>query len=135
MVMFILREMCFHMMMMKKWKLTLVKHHFSLIMVSTMRAMTRISRSISINKTLEGYLIANVVNGMRAGFRGKLNNLMVQLRKNCNHPDLLESQFDGSFFFPPVEQIVGLRGKFQLFDKLVGKLLDRKHKIRTAKMF
>lgn len=30
------------------------------------------------------------------GVKGKLNNLMVQLRKNCNHPDLLESAFDGS---------------------------------------
>lgn len=28
--------------------------------------------------------------------KGKLNNLMIQLRKNCNHPDLLESAFDGS---------------------------------------
>lgn len=26
----------------------------------------------------------------------KLNNLMIQLRKNCNHPDLLESAFNGS---------------------------------------
>lgn len=30
------------------------------------------------------------------GMKGKLNNLMVQLRKNCNHPDLLQSAFDGS---------------------------------------
>lgn len=30
------------------------------------------------------------------GIKGKLNNLMVQLRKNCNHPDLLQSAFDGS---------------------------------------
>lgn len=30
------------------------------------------------------------------GMKGKLNNLMIQLRKNCNHPDLLESAFDGS---------------------------------------
>lgn len=25
-----------------------------------------------------------------------LNNLVIQLRKVCNHPDLLESVFDGS---------------------------------------
>lgn len=25
-----------------------------------------------------------------------INNLLVQLRKVCNHPDLLESSFDGS---------------------------------------
>ncbi|XP_031093187.1 ATP-dependent DNA helicase DDM1 [Ipomoea triloba] len=80
-----------------------------------------------INKSLEGHLIENV-STMR-GFKGKLNNLMIQLRKNCNHPDLLESQFDGSFLFPPVEQIVAQCGKFQLLDKLVGKLLARKHKV------
>lgn len=32
----------------------------------------------------------------RCSFKGKLNNLMIQLRKNCNHPDLLEGAFDGS---------------------------------------
>ncbi|KAF9600801.1 hypothetical protein IFM89_012540 [Coptis chinensis] len=29
--------------------------------------------------------------------KGKLNNLMIQLRKKCSHPDLLESAFDGSW--------------------------------------
>ncbi|KAK4410230.1 ATP-dependent DNA helicase DDM1 [Sesamum angolense] len=32
------------------------------------------------------------------GMKGKLNNLMIQLR-NCNHPDLLESAFDGSHYW------------------------------------
>jgi SNF2 family DNA or RNA helicase len=31
--------------------------------------------------------------------KGKLNNLMIQLRKNCNHPDLLEAAYDGSCIF------------------------------------
>lgn len=97
------------------------------------------------------------------GFKGKLNNLMIQLRKNCNHPDLLESQFDGScmsfsiygryciqwvvaslklsnflfwaVLFPPVEQIVAQCGKFQLLDKLVGKLLARKHKVLNVSKY
>ena len=30
------------------------------------------------------------------GWKGKLNNLVIQLRKNCNHPDLLAGQIDGS---------------------------------------
>uniref|UniRef100_A0A803L7Z2 ATP-dependent DNA helicase DDM1 n=1 Tax=Chenopodium quinoa TaxID=63459 RepID=A0A803L7Z2_CHEQI len=73
------------------------------------------------------------------GFKGKLNNLMIQLRKNCNHPDLLESAFDGSYFYPPVEQIVGQCGKFQLLDSEKGfkvcridgnvKLEDRRRQI------
>ncbi|RAL52518.1 hypothetical protein DM860_017212 [Cuscuta australis] len=100
-----------------------------IILYATMTEHQKNFQEHLINKTLEGHLIENVVNGMRAGFRGKLNNLMIQLRKNCNHPDLLESQFDDSFFFPPVEQIVGQCGKFQLLDKVVGKLLDRKHKV------
>ncbi|KAL4194740.1 hypothetical protein AMTRI_Chr05g69990 [Amborella trichopoda] len=45
-----------------------------------------------INKTLEGYLIEKAFHAK--GFRAKLSNLMIQLRKNCNHPDLLESAFD-----------------------------------------
>lgn len=28
--------------------------------------------------------------------KGKLNNLMIQLRKNCNHPDLLQGAYEGS---------------------------------------
>lgn len=81
---------------------------------------------------------------------------MVQLRKNCNHPDLLESVFDEScislilqsfmlkmiytislnpyFFFltvtyPPVEQIVEQCGKFRLLDRLLTRLFACKHKV------
>ncbi|KAM7264845.1 hypothetical protein ACFE04_002528 [Oxalis oulophora] len=80
-----------------------------------------------VNKTLEGHLLENSTTG-RAVMRGKLNNLMMQLRKNCNHPDLLEGAFDGSYLYPPVEQIVGQCGKFQLLERLLTKLFDRKHK-------
>ncbi|KAL6988616.1 ATP-dependent DNA helicase ddm1 [Sarracenia purpurea var. burkii] len=60
--------------------------------------------------------------------KGKLNNLVIQLQKNCYHPDLLESAFDGSYFYPPVEKIVEQCGKFRLLDKLLAKLFARKHK-------
>ncbi|CAK9152420.1 unnamed protein product [Ilex paraguariensis] len=80
-----------------------------------------------VNKTLEKYLLEKVDTGR--GIKGKLNNLMIQLRKNCNHPDLLESAFDGSYFYPPVEQIVEQCGKFCLLDRLLVKLLGRKHKV------
>ncbi|KAK4759039.1 hypothetical protein SAY87_020340 [Trapa incisa] len=80
-----------------------------------------------INKTLEQYLKEKVDTGR--GMKGKLNNLMIQLRKNCNHPDLLESAFDGTWVYPPVEQIVEQCGKFRLLDKLLVKLFDRKHKV------
>lgn len=83
-----------------------------------------------INRNLENYLEKNVSLGTAPrNMKGKLNNLMIQLRKNCNHPDLLESAFDGSYLYPPVEQIVGQCGKFQLLDRLLTKLLARKHKV------
>lgn len=43
---------------------------------------------------LHFYVIKTVT--MKTGMRGKLNNLVVQLRKNCGHPDLLESAYDSS---------------------------------------
>nr|AGM20689.1 DDM1-2 [Populus tomentosa] len=90
-----------------------------------------------INKTLEGYLREKMDTGR--GMKGRLTNLMVQRRKNCYHPDLLESAFDGSYslmplifgtdFYPPVEQIVAQCGKFRLLDKLLNRLFALKHKV------
>ncbi|CDP02033.1 unnamed protein product [Coffea canephora] len=80
-----------------------------------------------LNKTLEDHLREKAASGR--GMKGRLNNLMIQLRKNCNHPDLLESAFDGSYFFPPVDQVVEQCGKFRLLDRLVGKLFARQHKV------
>ncbi|XP_011097113.1 ATP-dependent DNA helicase DDM1 [Sesamum indicum] len=80
-----------------------------------------------INAKLEDHLREKT--DFAYGMKGKLNNLMIQLRKNCNHPDLLESAFDGSHCYPPVEQIVEQCGKFQLLDRLLAKLFARKHKV------
>ncbi|XP_022136852.1 ATP-dependent DNA helicase DDM1 [Momordica charantia] len=79
-----------------------------------------------VNKTLETHLLEK---GSGHGFKGKLNNLMIQLRKNCNHPDLLESAFDDSCMYPPLEQIVEQCGKFRLLDRLLTRLFARKHKV------
>ncbi|XP_011025768.1 PREDICTED: ATP-dependent DNA helicase DDM1-like [Populus euphratica] len=80
-----------------------------------------------INKTLEGHLREKMDTGR--GMKGRLTNLMVQLRKNCYHPDLLTSAFDGTYFYPPVEQIVEQCGKFRLLDKLLNRLFALKHKV------
>ncbi|KAI3808443.1 hypothetical protein L1987_24394 [Smallanthus sonchifolius] len=80
-----------------------------------------------VNKTLETYLREKVDTGR--GMKGRLLNMMIQLRKNCNHPDLLEADFEGSCFYPPVEQIVGQCGKFKLLERLLQKLFARKHKV------
>ncbi|KAL5715233.1 ATP-dependent DNA helicase ddm1 [Ranunculus cassubicifolius] len=81
-----------------------------------------------VNKTLEHYL-EQENGGRKIGMKGKLFNLMIQLRKNCNHPDLLESAFDGSYFYPPVDQLVAQCGKFQLLERLLTQLFARKHKV------
>ncbi|EPS73256.1 hypothetical protein M569_01495, partial [Genlisea aurea] len=80
-----------------------------------------------VNKTLESHLREQTE--YAHGLKGKLNNLMVQLRKNCNHPDLLQSAFDGSYLYPPVEEIVEQCGKFRLLDRLLTKLFALKHKV------
>ncbi|KAL7193086.1 hypothetical protein ACSBR2_024826 [Camellia fascicularis] len=98
-----------------------------IILYASMTEHQRNFQDHLVNKTLENYLRDKVDTGH--GMKGKLNNLMVQLRKNCNHPDLLESAFDGSYFYPPVEQIVEQCGKFQLLDRLLAKLFALKHKV------
>lgn len=80
-----------------------------------------------INKTLEDHLRQKMDTGR--GLKGKLNNVFLQLRKNCNHPDLLESAFSGEYFYPPVQQIVEQCGKFQLLERLLIQLIERKHKV------
>ncbi|KAK4710217.1 hypothetical protein R3W88_004730 [Solanum pinnatisectum] len=98
-----------------------------IILYATMTEHQKKFQDHLINQTLEGYLTENVSIGNH--FRGKLTNLMIQLRKNCNHPDLLESAFDGSYRYPPIEQIVGQCGKFRLLERLLSELFARKHKV------
>ncbi|GAV82930.1 SNF2_N domain-containing protein/Helicase_C domain-containing protein [Cephalotus follicularis] len=82
-----------------------------------------------INKTLEKHLEETMGTVAGSGMKGRINNLMIQLRKNCNHPDLLESAYDGSYFYPPIEKIVEQCGKFHLLDRLLTQLFARGHKI------
>ncbi|KAE8685986.1 ATP-dependent DNA helicase DDM1 [Hibiscus syriacus] len=98
-----------------------------IILYATLTKYQRNFQDHLLNQTLESYLKEKVDTGR--GMKGKLNNLMIQLRKNCNHPDLLEAAFDGSYFYPPVEQIVEQCGKFKLLDRLLTQLFERKHKV------
>ncbi|RLM87726.1 ATP-dependent DNA helicase DDM1-like [Panicum miliaceum] len=83
-----------------------------------------------VEKTFDNYLHeeSDIVL-KRPGIKSKLHNLVIQLRKNCNHPDLLESPFESTGLYPPVEKILKQCGKFQLFDRLLNFLLAQKHKI------
>ncbi|CAI0420018.1 unnamed protein product [Linum tenue] len=98
-----------------------------IILYATMTEHQKNFQDHLINKTLENHLRDKAIIG--AGMKGKLNNLVVQLRKNCNHPDLLESAFDGSYMYPPVEQIVEQCGKFKLLERLLKRLFELKHKV------
>ncbi|KAH1266996.1 ATP-dependent DNA helicase DDM1 [Glycine soja] len=81
-----------------------------------------------VNKTLGNYLKENMSSG-RSVPAGMIRNLAIQLRKVCNHPDLLESAFDDSYLYPPLEEIVGQCGKFHLLDRLLQRLFARNHKV------
>ncbi len=37
---------------------------------------------------------------------GRLNNMLMQMRNNCNHPDLITSKFDNSPTFPPADVLI-----------------------------
>ncbi|VVB18280.1 unnamed protein product [Arabis nemorensis] len=78
-----------------------------------------------VNKTLEEHLAENAT----GGWKGKLNNLCIQLKKNCNHPDLLEGPLSGSLTYPPVEKIVEQCGKFRLLERLLVRLFAKNHRV------
>ncbi|CAN8251362.1 unnamed protein product [Cochlearia groenlandica] len=94
-----------------------------IIIYATMTAHQKKFQEHLVNRTLEAHL------GESRGWKGKLNNLFVQLRKNCNHPDLLVAQIDGSYLYPPVEDIVGQCGKFRLLDRLLVRLFAKNHRV------
>ncbi|WVZ11768.1 hypothetical protein V8G54_016298 [Vigna mungo] len=58
-----------------------------------------------------------------------LRNLAIQLRKVCNHPDLIDPDCDHTYLYPPVNEIVEQCGKFHLLDRLVQRLFARNHKV------
>jgi len=53
---------------------------------------------------------------------GKLKNILMQMRKNCNHPDLITGDYDGSLTLPTAAEMVEQCGKMQLLERLLNKL-------------
>ncbi|KAL0747193.1 hypothetical protein Bca101_029195 [Brassica carinata] len=98
-----------------------------IIIYAIMTDHQKIFQDHLVNRTLEAHLGENAIPGQ--GWKGKLNNLVIQLRKNCNHPDLLAGQIDGSYFYPPIEDIVGQCGKFRLLERLLVRLFAKNHKV------
>ncbi|GAQ79429.1 putative SNF2 family N-terminal domain containing protein [Klebsormidium nitens] len=79
-----------------------------------------------LNRTLDEYLQKESGSGIP---RTRLQNLLMQLRKNCNHPDLLVSHYDDSLLYPPVEELLAQCGKMQLLDRLLKHLREGGHKV------
>jgi ATP-dependent DNA helicase len=86
-----------------------------------------------INQQLADKTLTEVMAARRQGGGGpsvaSLNNMLMQMRKNCNHPDLITAPFEGSPFFPPPEELVAACGKMRLLDRLLARLLPAGHKI------
>ena len=85
-----------------------------------------------INQQLRDKTLAAIMakSGNKAGgtSAATLNNMLMQMRKNCNHPDLITAPFDGSIYFPSPEELVADCGKMALLDRLLNKLLAAGHK-------
>ena len=60
---------------------------------------------------------------------GRLNNMLMQMRNNCNHPALITSKFDNSPTFPPADVLVQQCGKLRLLDRLLTALKAGGHKV------
>ncbi|KAK7252908.1 hypothetical protein RIF29_37176 [Crotalaria pallida] len=97
-----------------------------IIVYATMTEHQKKLQDHLINKTMEKYLKEKSSTGHATK---SINNLVIQLRKVCNHPDILESSFDDTYLYPPINEIVEQCGKFQLLDRLLEQLLARKHKV------
>ena len=55
--------------------------------------------------------------------------MLMQMRNNCNHPDIITSKFDNSPTFPPAEVLLEQSGKLQLLDRLLTALKAKGHKV------
>jgi hypothetical protein len=58
-----------------------------------------------------------------------LNNVLMQMRKNCNHPDLITSAFSMDMDYPSPEVLVQQCGKLALLNRLLIKLRAEGHKV------
>ncbi|XP_047068275.1 ATP-dependent DNA helicase DDM1-like isoform X1 [Lolium rigidum] len=101
-----------------------------IIIYANMTAHQRQIQTHLIEKTFDNYLHESTDIVLRKpGMKMKLNNLMIQLRKNCAHPDLFNAAFDSTSLYPPIDKLLEQCGKFQLLDRLLDFLLKLKRKV------
>lgn len=101
-----------------------------IILYATMSAEQEQFQEHLVKRTLEEFLSST--RGSAPGVvisKARLNNVMMQLRKNCNHPDLLSSLYESSYLYPPVETLLEQCGKLRLLDRLLTALRAKGHKV------
>ena len=81
-----------------------------------------------LDKTLGDELV-KLRGSSQAPSSATLNNMLMQMRKNANHPDLITAPFEGSPFYPPADQLIAEAGKMRLLDRLLHKLFKEGHKV------
>ncbi|CAG9461080.1 unnamed protein product [Pedinophyceae sp. YPF-701] len=67
--------------------------------------------------------------GIGRAAESSINNVLMQMRKVCNHPDLITAEAQGDLQYPSPEVLLEQSGKMQLMERLLSRLLDRKHKV------
>ena len=72
--------------------------------------------------------VADAEGGSTASL-GKLNNVLMQMRKNCNHPDLITGPFSASTAYPTPAEMVEQCGKMALLQRLLDRLKAGGHKV------
>ena len=82
-----------------------------------------------VDKTIEEVLRKIASNGGSATAGPSLNNVLMQLRKNANHPDLITGGLDGSICFPSADELVASCGKLKLLERLLVRLRARGHRV------
>lgn len=67
--------------------------------------------------------------GGRKVSKKMLNNMIMQMRKNCNHPDLISSSFTNEAFYPDSKELLKQSGKLDLLNRLLVKLKAKGHRV------
>jgi len=80
--------------------------------------------------------LANISNadGIKPGTIQKLNNLVMQLRKCCNHPFQFEDA-EGDIESTTLEKLIAASGKLAVLDKLLMDLFIKKHRTLLFSQF
>lgn len=99
-----------------------------IILYASMSDHQREFNDYLINRTLAKHLEENL-RWPGSSQKARLNNVFMQLRKNCNHPDLLTSPFEMDANYPPVDKLVEQCGKLKLLDRLLRHLRNLGHKV------